>query len=395
MSNQALAMRELTQRVSVALCLCGFVCVSLATIAAVRTQPPRATLIVVSPADDSIASGMVPLSARVDPAVVTVSRISFYVDGRLVCAPDAPPFQCEWDAGPAINEHVIRVVALLGNGERLVKSVRTRGVAYVERVDVDVVQVTAVVTDKDGRFVKGLPRQAFRVLEDDVAQQITHFAAEDVPLEVVVAVDISSSLQDSMKQVRQAVRAFLEALGETDRVTLLAFNDSIFTLARRDATAATRLRAVDRLAPWGGTALYDVVLKAVDVIGRQVGRKAIVVFTDGEDQSSRATLEAAVRAVESSDAAVYTIAQGRGRTVEGFRRILQQIAQVSGGRAITTSPERLEDAFRLVIDELSHQYLLTYPPQNPARDGGWRRIRVELSGLRHHVRARQGYRPRK
>ncbi len=361
--------------------------------AALLAQPPPAALIIASPADDSIVSGVVPLSARVDPPAVTVRQVSFYADGRLVCALEAPPFQCEWDAGPTIGVHIIRAVAVLGNGERLVKSIRSRGAGYAERVDVDVVQVTAVVADDEGRFVKGLPRDAFRVLENDVPQPITHFASEDVPLEIVVAVDISSSLKDAMPQVKQAVRSFLTALADADRVTLLAFNDNIFTLARRDATAATRLRAVDRLAAWGGTALYDVVLKAVDVIGRQAGRKAIVIFTDGEDQSSRASLEAATRAIEASDATLYAIAQGRGRTVEGYRAILQQLAKVSGGRAITTGgAEELEHAFHQVIDELSHQYLLTYPPTNPARDGSWRRIRVELTAPHRHIRARQGYR---
>src|SRR4029077_7123563 len=98
--------------------------------------------------------------------------------------------------------HQIRVVANLASGRRIVLPIRTKGVAYTEKVDVDVVQVTATVVDRGGHYVKGLPQSAFHVSEDDRPQTISHFAAEDVPLELIVAVDISGSMAPSMAKMK-------------------------------------------------------------------------------------------------------------------------------------------------------------------------------------------------
>src|SRR5207245_11186237 len=153
---------------------------------------------------------------------------------------------------------------------------------------VDVVQVTVTVTDGRGHFVRGLPRAAFHVAEDGQPQSISHFASEDVPLELIVAVDISGSMTPAMPKLKKAVKEFLGAVPRQNIVTLLGFNDNIFTIMRRTTDASERVSAVDRLAPWGSTALYDVILRGIDMLGRQTGRKAVIVFTDGEDQGCHA-----------------------------------------------------------------------------------------------------------
>ncbi|MBE3097866.1 MAG: VWA domain-containing protein, partial [Planctomycetes bacterium] len=141
------------------------------------------------------------------------------------------------------------------------------------------------------------------------------------------------------------------------------------------------------------TALYDVIVRSMDTLGRQTGRRALVVFSDGEDQSSHITLSVAEGRVEASDAVVYTIGQGRGTRMQNLQEILERLARVSGGRAsFSESADRLDEAFTAIIDELSNQYLLGYPPTNPAKDGTWRQIRVEVGGRKLNVRARQGYR---
>src|SRR4029077_10327046 len=111
-------------------------------------------------------------------------------------------------------------------------------------------------------------------------QTITYFSSEDVPLELIVAVDISGSMTTAMPKLKKAGKDFLPAVPERDQVTLLGFNDTVFPLARKATDPNERTRAVDRLAPWGATALYDVILRGVDMLGRQTGRKALVVFTD-------------------------------------------------------------------------------------------------------------------
>jgi VWFA-related protein len=318
--------------------------------------------------------------------------VTFFVDGRQACALTKQPFECDWDAGAAIAEHQVRAVATLKGGGRIVQTVRTKSVGYAERVDVDVVQVTVTVSDGRGRFVPNIPQSAFHVLEDGRPQTITHFTSEDVPLELVAAIDISGSMAPAMPKLKTAVKEFLGDVPPQDQVTLLGFNDNIFTLTRKQTDPAERIKAVDRLAPWGSTALYDVLLRGMEMLGRRTGRKALVVFTDGEDQGSHATINDVERRLQSSDVTLYMIGQGRGVTMEPLRKIMERLSNPTGGRALfTENIEALHMAFADLLDELSNQYLLGYQSSNSKRDDQWRKIKVDVDG-HHDIRSRQGYR---
>jgi VWFA-related protein len=363
-----------------------------ATISLWAQAPADAPVVkIVSPGEDAYVTGATLLRATIVPAEA-VTGMTFFVDGRQVCALTAPPFECEWDAGATITAHQVRAVATLKGGSRVVQTVRTKSVGYVERVDVDVVQVTVTIADGHGKFVRNVPQSAFHVFEDGRPQAVSHFASEDVPLEVVAAIDISGSMAPAMPKVKTAVKEFLRDVPPEDQVTLLGFNDSIFTLTRKTTDPAERIKAVDRLAPWGSTALYDVLLRGVEMLGRQTGRKALVVFTDGEDQGSHATINDVERKLQSSDVTLYMIGQGRGVTMEPLKRIMERLSVPTGGRALfSDSVDELHIAFADLLDELSNQYLIGYQSSNSKRDDAWRKIKVEVDG-HHEVRARQGYR---
>jgi VWFA-related protein len=367
----------------------GLLAISTAALLAQTARQP--TLAIASPVEGSLISGSVVLHADLDPPAAA-SSVVFFIDGRQVCTVTAPPYECTRDVGTAVVEHQVRVVANVPGGGRVVRSVRTKELGYAEKVDVEVVQVTATVVDGRGHYVKGLPREAFHVFEDDRAQQVTHFAAEDVPLELIVAVDISGSMAPAMPKLKSAVKAFLDAVPTRDQVTLLGFNDTVFALTRATTQPADRAKAVDRLAAWGGTALYDVILRAVDMAGRQVGRKAIIVFTDGEDEGSHSAITDVEERLQASDATLYMIGQGRGVTLDPLKRVMERLSRPTGGRALfTESIDELHDAFDKLLEELSQQYLLGYPPTKDVHDDAFRHIKVTVDGP-YQVRARQGYR---
>ena len=358
-------------------------------------QEPELAIRIVAPEADTYAVGTVPLKAVIEPARRSseIARVMFYADGRLVCTlMDPARAECPWDAGPNITSHVLRVVAEKIGGGRLVTSIRTKGLDLAEAVNVEVVQVTAVVSDR-GRFIKGLPQTAFRIFEDNVAQKITHFSAEGSPLEIVVAVDVSASMAQAMPQLKVSVKKFLGALGPKDQVTLTAFNDNLFTLTRRETNPEQRLKAVDRLAPWGGTALYDVIIRGLQQLTRQPGRRVLVVFSDGDDRTSHATLDAVEQAVRASDATLFMVALGRAVRNNALKTGIEQLVDLSGGRALFVDrADRLDEPFAEIIEELANQYLLGYESTNTKSEGAWREIKVELPNHRHSVRARQGYR---
>jgi Ca-activated chloride channel family protein len=363
--------------------------VSLSFEDAAAASPPNVRI--VSPREGSFVVGASRLQAAVDPSDLA-SGVVFFVDGVKTCTVSAPPFECEWNAGPTIAEHVVRLVVNLRAGGRIVQMARTAAAAFAETVDVDVVKVTVTVTDDRGRYISGLPRSSFRVSEDGRPQTISHFFSEDAPLELVVAVDMSASMRPAMSTVKQAVAEFLGALPSRHDVTLLGFNDSVFTVAPRSSDPAARIEAVNALSAWGPTALYDAILQGADLLDAQTGRKALVVFTDGNDSGSLATIADVEQRLQASDLTLYMIGQGQGLTSAALKAIMDRLSRPTGGRAFTTErAEDLHDIFIDLLEELSRQYALGYAPTNGARDNTWRQISVDVAGYRR-VRARHGYR---
>ena len=350
---------------------------------------------IVSPPEGAYVSDRLTLEARILPRERRreVADVTFFADGRQVCRStdvDAP--KCSWDAGALIKPHVIRVVATTVSGGRLVATTTTREVDFKEGVDVRIVQVNAAVADRSGRFVGGLTRDQFRIAEDGTPQVISYFANEEAPLEIVVAMDISASMSHALDDLKMAVRHFLAQLRPEDQVTLVAFNDEPFVLTQRETDPSVRAQALDRLSTWGGTTLYDVIIRSLELLSRRPGRRSLIVFSDGEDQSSQATFAHVERALKGSDAALFAVGLGRGREQVNLRETLEALAEPSGGRALFAErPAELDKIFAELRTELAHQYLVGYESTNAKPDGSWRKVKLEIPGTNYRVRSRQGY----
>jgi VWFA-related protein len=362
---------------------------------AVSAAQPPLQIVITSPVDGSYISDRLLLEASIVPRERRdeITDVTFFADGRLVCrSTNVQAPSCAWDAGPTVKAHMIRVVAETRSGERVVATRRTREIDVNAAVDVRVVQINASVSDRGGSFVRGLTRDRFQVKEDGRVQSIVHFAAEEAPLEIVMAMDISGSMAGALDELRSAARQFLAKLRPADQVTLVAFNEEMFVLTRRETDAAARAEAVDRLSAWGGTTLYDAIIRSLELLSRQQGRRSLILFSDGEDQSSQATFAAVDRALKGSDATLFTVAIGRGRDQASLRETLEALAEPTGGRALFA--ERADDlgaVFEELLNELAHQYLIGYESSNLEKNGAWRRLEVDVPGSRYRVRARQGY----
>jgi len=358
-------------------------------LSAQEPQPPaELTIRIIVPEPDSYVSGMTKLKAEILPKMLAtrVGQILFSADGKQVCnVLDPIAAECEWDAGAEVRPHTLRVVANLIGGGRIIASARTKGLDQVEKVSVDVVQVTAVVTDH-GRFVPGLQQGQFKLLEDGVPQTIGHFSSEGSPLDIVVAIDVSESMTLAMPQLKNSVKKFLAALGPKDQVTLAAFNDNMFTLTKRETNAQQRTRAVDRLSAWGGTALYDVIIRGVQQLSKQPGRRVLVVFSDGDDRTSHATIHAVEQAVRANDATLFMVALGRGVKEAQLKSGIERLVDLSGGRALFVDrSDQLDGPFADILEELSNQYILGYESKNTARNGTWREARDSRHQLQRTV----------
>ena len=365
------------------LAVCGIVSM------AAGAQAPA--LRIASPAPNTVVSGATRLEAIVTPPA-DVQTVTFFVDGRLVCTTERPPFACTWDAGAVVRGHHVRVVATLTDGRRLVDSLRTKDLGYSERVRADAVLVPVIVSHR-GQFVRGLKQQDFEITEDGVPQRIASLVSEDAPLDLVLAIDISGSMENALTEVKASVKQLLSKLRPGDAATLVGFNDTIFVVAEREKDRKTREDAVELLSSWGGTALYDATVRTLDLVGREWGRKGVVIFSDGDDRHSLTPRETAMARVQASDAMLYTVGFGAGATAAPLRSSLESYARSTGGRPFFPRHAKdLDGAFDDIVAELANQYVLSYSSTNSARDGKWRNIKVRVQKGKYTIRARRGYR---
>ena len=257
---------------------------------------------------------------------------------------------------------------------------------------VQLVEVYATVTDRNGEPVTGLRQSDFVVFENNKRQDISAFAAGEFPLTVALGVDRSWSMAGNpLRMAKQASQAFLRALKPDDRSMVVAINNDAETIAPLSADRTAQIRAIDALDPWSTTALHDAVIATLDRLEPEHGRQAIVMFSDGADRYSHATAAQVVDRARRSNALIYPIAFGKQQP-----GLLTELAVVTGGRSFLLRDAReLDSTLAAIAKELRYQYLLGYAPVDPIDRGEheWRSIRVALthasSGVR--VRARDGY----
>jgi len=267
-------------------------------------------------------------------------------------------------------------------------------------VDVDVVSVTAVVSDKAGHFVSGLGPKDIEVLEDGVPQDVSYFreagaaGAEKIPLSVVLVLDCSGSMRHNMHFLQEAARTFVDKLEDVDTALVVSFNESIKGSAEFTGDTGRLEQFVEALEAWGGTSLYDAIHYGLGRVKDQPGRKALVVFTDGADTTSTMKEQEVVDYARSVEATVYSIGfRGEsGLLARSPRGFLRRIAQETGGAYFF--PEKIAELIRIfngISDELHNHYLLAYTPKRPP-DGTWREIQVHVVTNKDvEVRVRKGY----
>jgi Ca-activated chloride channel homolog len=269
----------------------------------------------------------------------------------------------------------------------------------VLEVDVDVVSVTAVVHDSAGRFVGGLGPKDVELFEDNVPQEVTYFreASADlpgdrIPLSVVLVLDASGSMAPNMRFLQEAANNFVRKLEDVDSALVVQFNESIKGSAEFTGDTERLEQFVDALQAWGGTSLNDAIHYALNRIRDQKGRKAVIVFSDGEDTTSQMKEAEVLDYARAGEASIYTVGI-RGRVGGGSspRGFLRRISKETGGEFFF--PERVGDltkVFHAIAEELHQHYLLAYTPKR-GPDGTFRKITLRTKRKDLEIRVRQGY----
>jgi VWFA-related protein len=294
----------------------------------------------------------------------------------------------------------------------------------VIKVDVSIVNILCSVHNKGNGLVGNLEKKDFQIFEDGKPQEIKYFTREvDLPLTIGLLVDTSKSQERLMEPERRAASEFFtKVLRKKDLAFLMQFGAEAELL--QDSTNSSRLlqdalRQLRLSVPTGGlhpgpvptqqsqagTILFDAVYLAADEkLKGEVGRKAIVLITDGVDTGSRTRIDKAIEAAQKADSIIYSIdyedraAYGGGGfgTISlgggGGERDLGKMSNETGGRVFKVDRKNsLDDIFREIQEEMRSQYAIGYTSTNPKKDGGYRKIEIKVAEKDYKVQARKGY----
>lgn len=265
----------------------------------------------------------------------------------------------------------------------------------------DEVNVIFTVTDKRGRFIRNLKAADFKILDDKrQVNQIRNFTSEtDLPLRVGLLIDTSASIRDRFKFEQDAAIEFLTTIvrPRQDKAFVIGF-DSVPEVVADLTDNSERLSAgVRSLRPGGGTALYDAIYGAArdrlrNLKERSPIRKVIIVLSDGEDNQSRVTREEAIEMAQRAEVIVYAISTNESGNESRGDKVLERIANATGGQAFF--PIKLEDVrdhFQEISEALRSQYVVAYKPENFLADGRYRSIEIQPLNRKLRAHARSGY----
>jgi Ca-activated chloride channel family protein len=270
-------------------------------------------------------------------------------------------------------------------------------------VNSDLVTFTVTVTDTYGRYVSGLNKNAFTVLDEKQPQDIAFFSDDDAPVSVGVIFDVSGSMSgDKIRRAREALSRFIQTSHNADEYFLIAFNSRAQLLLDKTRDGNMVLDKLTFIQTKNNTALYDACYLGVEKVQRGAHpKRALLLISDGQDNNSRYTFSEVRRLLKESDVVLYGIGilsgsdAGSSMGMEG-QGILDELANVSGGKAFfPRTAAEMDDIFEQIALELRHQYSIGYKPPNFVNDGKWHHIKVKVTpprGLpRLFVRSKDGY----
>jgi len=261
------------------------------------------------------------------------------------------------------------------------------------KVQVRLVEVYASVHDQKGHFVDGLGRESFQVLEDGKPQQIAAFDSTFQSLSCAILLDTTGSMSEALPRVKNSIVKLIDELGPEDSVAIFTFDQRL--VVRQDFTTdkSAAKRAALRTRAEGATALFDALSEAAQELSQRSGKKALILFTDGDDNSSALNANAAVARAKKAGVPLYTIAEGEATHSKNLRKLLDDLSQRTGGAAYEVrKPGEIEQVFHEISEDLRHLYMISYKPPEVANDGKWRKIDLLIKGVKdYRVRSKEGY----
>lgn len=340
-------------------------------------------------------------------------RVEVYFDRVRVGVLEKPPWRIIVDAGQANAEHHIEVVAIDAAGGSTSATLTAAPLKVDEEIDVQLQQLFVNI-DAGGRPVAGLTRDDFTILDEGVEQKIVTFERGDIPFNATLLLDASTSMRgERLQRALDGARAFARSMNRLDEAKLVLFSDHILLETPFTSVPSILTLGLNEVRAHGGTALNDALYLGVKRLEGQLGRKVVILLSDGVDIESVLPMERVRAVVRQSQAVVYWLRVPREeegedkegplqllysawRDGEGHRKEMDELRATvleSGGRIETIArPEDVQGALARILQELRDQYVLGYAPSVHNGRGTWHRIQLQVRNTGGaKVRVQEGY----
>ncbi|MGB6994921.1 MAG: VWA domain-containing protein, partial [Thermoanaerobaculia bacterium] len=346
--------------------------------------------------------GPVDVEADVEPRRGEgIDRVEFYWKDSLVATRYARPFRQRMVIPEDSPTGFIRVVAYLEDGASSEDVVFINSPGSSERLQVNLMELYVVVTDRRGHPVRGMTREQFKVAEDGKAQEIATFSdAGDLPLTVGLAIDSSASMFVKLPEVQFAAGEFIRSLTtRRDRVFVVGFGSQPKMARTTTSDLPEVIESLNKLRPDGKTAIWQAIVYSLVQLQGVPGKKALIVYSDGADEDPDFSYKTTLRFARRVGVPIYIIVsnneivrtEGKGLSVRGFLDRLENLAESVGGRVfLARVGDDMEVVYQVIEEELRSQYLVGYY----SRDMGgkeWRRVEVAVAKPGLKARTIAGY----
>lgn len=361
-------------------------------------------------------------------AIAIAGAVSFAQSGRKITpAPTPSPKSADQQVGYSESKpqnrrvtNTTAAVAKTADAQSGTSAEPSPNDGDVVRLETNLVTIPVSVFDRDGLYIPGLRQSDFKIFEDGREQEIEYFATTDKPFTVALVLDTSPSTQYKIDEIHKAAVAFVDQLKPQDRVIVIEFHSSVKVQTEATSDRNKIYKAIYRAEFGGGTSLYNAVDETLrKQLSKVEGRKAVVLFTDGVDTTSRSnTYDSTLNYAEESDSLIFpiyynTYFENRQRIGGGFpdillgspasgttpgayalgRKYLEELADATGGRVFhpESTPGGLTRAFEGIAEELRRQYNIGYIPKEEGKPGQRKLITVRVNRPNLIIRARDSY----
>ncbi|MEO8274785.1 MAG: VWA domain-containing protein [Thermoanaerobaculia bacterium] len=330
------------------------------------------------------------------PEDAALERVEFYLNETLVATLFQEPFT-QPIALPADGSIAyVRAVAYLVDGNSTEDLVFVNAPDNLEEVDVQFVELYTTVLDREKHPVKNLQQSDFRIIEDDVPQEIARFEKlENLPIHVAILLDVSASMEPNLPQTRAAAQAFFEqVITPKDRGALITFNDHPLLSVKLTNSVPALAGGLAGLKAERGTALYDSVVFSLFYFNGVKGQRAIVLLSDGKDEGSRFNVEETLDFARRAGVAIYTVGLNIPHSESEVRKVLKKLAEETGGRNFFIKETgELKGVYDELQQELRSRYLLAYQSTNSSREQRFRIVDLKLDKSGLDAKTIRGYYP--